>query len=754
MGAGGLFRLLFLPEFGRGLAAARGSVRRMLRMARPPAPRRTVSAANLLPPGGSPAAVLGIGLASAGGMLAAHGMAGLGEAAAQTVEPGLFAVEDLGTRKLLDFLSGLELGGRSVLGQMLFVFNSGVLMLVGFLLIWHTVTGSVATAREGRWGFGAWEVLRIVAAVALMWPLGGGASGAQLIVIGFAKLGGDFASAVWDPVAKETLGKGRALAPWPNEREWRTLIARTLVSEVCRHAANAEALAAGDPPYVALRWREERARPKGTARGRTARQGVKIGESLHYDGVGRGLPADVCGAVRFVGLSESGPRGIAARGHLSAWRAVYPQIERVGRQVGDRFVPGTPSFGQPLPDIAGLLDGLGVADSYRATLELRVKEAAEAGQAELERAIGEDAAKLGWLSAASFVNTLSRSAARIQSAARSVPEASLFSAELKEWSKQGWAAVQATVKGLAQDVRYQPIPLALATGIAGARAPVEGRGGSLFRRVVSFIEPEAVMVAESGNPLLDLANMGFGLINSALGAMAGLAGASVGNNFVELIPAIGKGLDAFEASWQVLDGIVTPVIGILLVAGAVLAYVMPAIPFIRFLFGILGWLLAVVEALLAVTVFCAAHVTRGEGDRLMIEGTRQGWLLLPALILRPVLMLFGLVLGYFLFLAAMGLFNEIWLPRMRDLTEGGGLDVIDFVALLVLYVIVAYGIANACFKAIDLLPNAVLDWIGGAARGDEGGEGVVQTGTGGFGRLAGFRMGTLRRPGRQSGPKE
>ena len=51
-------------------------------------------------------------------------------------------------------------------------------------------------------------------------------------------------------------------------------------------------------------------------------------------------------------------------------------------------------------------------------------------------------------------------------------------------------------------------------------------------------------------------------------------------------------------------------LGLLIIAGAVLAYVLPALPFIRFLFGILGWILNVAIAVLAVTVFAAAHVNR------------------------------------------------------------------------------------------------------------------------------------------------
>ena len=71
----------------------------------------------------------------------------------------------------------------------------------------------------------------------------------------------------------------------------------------------------------------------------------------------------------------------------------------------------------------------------------------------------------------------------------------------------------------------------------------------------------------------------------------------------------------FESVWQVADGFVSTVLGLLLIAGAVLAYLLPALPFIRFLFAILGWIVTVVVAVLAVTVFAAAHVTRGDGNQ-------------------------------------------------------------------------------------------------------------------------------------------
>ena len=140
----------------------------------------------------------------------------------------------------------------------------------------------------------------------------------------------------------------------------------------------------------------------------------------------------------------------------------------------------------------------------------------------------------------------------------------------------------------------------------------------------------------------------------------------------------------FQSAWQISHALVSTLLGLLIVAGAALAYVLPALPLIRFLFGILGWILNVPISVLAVTVFAAAHVTREDGDRLTIQATRQGWLFLPALVLRPALMLLDLILGYFVFLAGIGLFNQVWLPQMRNAGTSAGLGPIGFLAMLAL----------------------------------------------------------------------
>ena len=241
-------------------------------------------------------------------------------AAAQTIDRGLFADADRATRDVLAFLGDIGKGRHAVLGDMLFVFNAGVLALAGFLLVWHTVAGTLDTAREGRFGFGAWEIVRIVAAIALMAPLPGGMNGAQHAVIGLAHLGGDFANAVWKPFSEEALGAGKPIAPRPREAVWRAAISRTLILETCRFAANDGAARAGDAPYIELR--EERVDRK------TFRAPPGCGASRPRSSITT-APGAACRAISAAGSASpgSGPRARLAsprRGTAMHWRCCCP----------------------------------------------------------------------------------------------------------------------------------------------------------------------------------------------------------------------------------------------------------------------------------------------------------------------------------------------------------------------------------------------------------------------------------------------
>ncbi len=375
-----LLRLLFAPEIGRSLGEAALAARRLgagVRALSEAAPGGEWRWRRLLERERRPRVLLGATLSALGMGLAGLGMAGLlaAPAGAQTIDPEVFAASDSATRDLLGFLSEVDVARHAVLGDMLFVFNGGVLVLAGFLLLWHTVAGAVDTARTGRWGFGAWEIVRIVIAVALMAPLPGGMNGAQHAVVGLAALGGDFAGAVWTPFSEQALGRGDPIAPRPKAAAWRSAVARVLLAETCAHVANANARRVGDDPYIVLE--EERI------------EGALL---VRYDGDGRGMPRDLCGAVRFDGLDGEGSRGIAAHGHRRAMEGLLPAIRGLAAELGERYVPGSAVHGQPLPDVGAAMNARGLAESYEAVLDEALGRAASEERLALERAVAEDAA--------------------------------------------------------------------------------------------------------------------------------------------------------------------------------------------------------------------------------------------------------------------------------------------------------------------------------------------------------------------------
>ena len=87
----------------------------------------------------------------------------------------------------------------------------------------------------------------------------------------------------------------------------------------------------------------------------------------------------------------------------------------------------------------------------------------------------------------------------------------------------------------------------------------------------------------------------------------------------------------------------------MLIPGLLISYVLPMIPFAMWIAGVAGWLILVCEAIIAVPLWMFAHLTfQGEG----LHGRAiEGYALLFNVLFRPVLMLFGLFLGYFVFSA-------------------------------------------------------------------------------------------------------
>ena len=150
----------------------------------------------------------------------------------------------------------------------------------------------------------------------------------------------------------------------------------------------------------------------------------------------------------------------------------------------------------------------------------------------------------------------------------------------------------------------------------------------------------------------------------------------------------------------------------LLIPGLTIAFVLPMIPWVMWIAGIVGYLILVCEAMVAVPLWMLAHLTF-EGDGLHGRGF-AGYELLFNILFRPVLMIIGLFLGYFIFTCAS------WLIRMSfgiaaAFVLGDGWIVTNWLGLFVLlsiFVLSHVVAAIASFRMITLIPHHVPRMIG------------------------------------------
>ena len=458
------------------------------------------------------------------------------------------------------------------------------------------------------------------------------------------------------------------------------------------------------------------------------------------------MPRALCGSVRFSDRFGNSPEAQLARMQREAFLARGPAVRDAAARLAGHFTPGHADHGQPLPDVEALLDGAGIGDAYIAEVRAGIHRALPESERAMIDAVRRDAAQVGWLGAASVFSTIARRSGGFAAAATDIPQVELPHGELERWSPPAAAAVRAVSEALASSEAYPTLagarPGLGSVGVFGGGTAISALPGGLL----DWIDVADITVADTGAPLRDLSDFGHSLVLKALWALATLTGLAIKS---EAIANIGGVLnfwksDVFEGAWQVLDSAVSMAIGLMVLSGLILAYLLPLIPWIRFFFGILAWLVSIIAALLAVPVWLAAHLTRGE-DGLVIPATQRGWLFLPGLVLRPALMLFGLFVGHVLCVVAVGLLNTTFVAALADASSASGIGLLGWLVMTVIYVMIAYAAVNACFKLIDLLPQAALDWLGGRD-GGEGGEADRLTGgiSGAFGRLGPLRIGSRR----------
>jgi len=661
------------------------------------------------------------------------------------------------------------------LNAMFSTYSTAMLVLAGFLVMYHLLVIVAGTAHEGKFGGRmmnqVWAPIRLVAAIGMLVPLGGLNSG-QYMVVQTAKMGSALASNVWMNFANSYAANTGAYLMYPTMPSMSGFTKEALRILICEAGVNTlgsggdfkmergtgsngktfvynfnykNNLSAKDDSYLEACGRIEIADPAYTAGGKSfsylsLNNGINANDTLRRDILLAHKKAVENMIAMGSPLQELAQKIFdAANGSVSGYTLTWSDMIQFNTAVFNYRVDLSAGI------VAGILGSTAVNSLNMAN----------------------DAMARGWVSAAVWFNSIAKTNGMLLNYANYTPTATFrmdVPLEQKYLSilDTGLEKAEEGVAAIPSIAAASPAPVALAEPDATMVYSGIGQGDSEYAFFMNTLQsnllktignttgqtddetgsacgtpPCAVSKFElnTGNPLGELSALGHRLITYTLNSVKSLTAcqrAAAANMKNASGDTINKSYnDTYRASASACSGtdgwvnptyfIIQSVVGTMLMAGITLAFILPMIPFIRFMFGIMAWILSLLETVVAIPVVALAHI-KMEGEGLAGPMARTAYLLLLQLFLRPTLMVFGLILALLIFNLMIVALNEFYTDAIRSIEAGGANAALGGVVYTVLYGVLAYAMANASFKAIDLIPNQCLQWIGGSGMNSLAGE--------------------------------
>ncbi len=266
------------------------------------------------------------------------------------------------------------------------------------------------------------------------------------------------------------------------------------------------------------------------------------------------------------------------------------------------------------------------------------------------------------------------------------------------------------------------------------------------------------------HPLAQMVTVGRLLVESSIRNVMGAIGSSA---FGGLLAA--AGMQQAGAAFSAMSGFFTSIALIGLVAGFILFYILPFLPFIYFFFAVGKWVKTIFEAMVGAPLWALAHL-RIDGDGFSGRSASSGYFLIFEIFIRPVLTVFGLIGGLAIFTGMAVILNELFSLVVINLTgakdESGSTNVYGFEEMrrnvvdqfffTIVYAVIMYMMAISAFKMIDLVPNNILRWMGAGVSSfsdsaQDATEGLVQYAAIGGYTVGGQLVGATQKFGQATG---
>lgn len=604
--------------------------------------------------------------------------------------------------KVGNVLSG---SGNNLLANMFQVFNNTVLVLGSTVLGWTTITSAIHTASDGQVmgqnkGSAALTPLKSTAAVGLLLPVGNGYSVIQVIVMYIVLKGVVVANAVWE-ISLDFVASQGAINSLPAVEESGNSIAKL--------SGNSKIFAQNLLKTSSCMHYYKTIEKKNTA---CVKTGAK-NETLHCGIVDSPILNErkICGTFTAASAPVSSGADELVNAQIAGTLSAIGTVARAGEE-SVLQIPGTkqlvatnPNFINAFWRSSSLLKS--AVSSYKSSMSSLNISADSSRDSVLSQA-----KKAGWLFAGSYYFKLT------DASSTSAAASTLFPSYAK--------GNPPTAIGTALDtISEKYLSHASPRRSSAMTAPVSGSaGGGLGAKILSLGLGELTgsiansmfnAIKTNGDPIIAIQKLGFEM----------MLGIEMAISTVLLILVAASAFAACSASnpfWVTLLSTVLTVLPPLAVgfffvwtAGASLAIYLPLKPYIVYMFAAVGWIIAVIEAMVASPIV-ALGLAAPSNDNL--GKAAPAVLLIANVFLRPALMVIGFVAATKLFTSVARMLAYTFRPTVEAQIYANsdmGIGIFAPILLFTIYTALLTAMVDMCFALIYSLADKIMSWIGGRA---------------------------------------
>lgn len=591
-------------------------------------------------------------------------------------------------------------------------FNGAVLIIGGVLVAYTIVIGTVGTAHDGEMlgkkFSSVWVPIRTAMGTALILPvIGGGYCIMQAIVGWLIVQGIGLADAVWSTyMSSSSITKTVQIGlerPQVKDFTW-----KTMSSLICMKAY--------EKIYKAEQTKAPEVFPAivfGTSTETTPVSTVINFGVPSNDG---GFFKDSCGTV-VVSRNDPLPTSLYAdamlgdisvlNGDLSAadaknLQAVQTMITSL-TSVADTFT-SNPTYSSALENAVN-----SASNAYSTTMKDAasgiVNKVADFNQ--LQKSATQD----GWMLAGAWYMRMSYLMDVAQKAVGKTPEASGSKGVASKLFQDSFVNKYAKVLQEIKDKSATATEFGVSNSESNSESATGGlwdwikSGFSLDKLIKKVFKADALTAAENNaHPVMEMKRVG-----NWAGIAAGTMYAAYGSALTAAGTLQGNGV-SFAIATLPLAMIVFPMLAVLTFT---LSFVLPMMPFMIWIGVFLGWMILCVEAIIAAPMWAVMHLSPNGDD--MVGTASQGYRLVLSLILRPVLMIFGLIAALTIITVFGQMINRVFFDVFILSQQDSNIFIwlVSLLAAPMIYMGLMWTMITKSMNIIHVIPDQLLQWFGG-----------------------------------------